>query len=86
MKVKFLAVFLTGLLLGALLGNILLGQVIARSYPSPETEIHYLKEILDRVENTEEVVLEIEKNISEFEHIFTIINAILNQLILRQNL
>lgn len=86
MKVKFLAVFLTGLLLGALLGNILLGQVTARAYPSPETEIHYLKEILDRVKNTEEVVLETEKNISEFEHIFTIINAILNQLILREKL
>ena len=86
MKVKFLAIFLIGLLIGALFGNILFGQVTARSYPSPETEIHYLKEILGRVKNIEEVVLEIEENISEFERIFTIINAILNQLIIRQNL
>jgi len=80
MKVKFLAIFLIGLLLGALLGNIIFGQVMAKYYyPSPETEIYYLKKILKNVEN-------IEENISEFERIFIVINAILNQLIIRNKL
>lgn len=53
MKVKFLAIFLTGLLLGALLGNILFGQVIAQYFHSPGTELYYLKEILSSVEDIE---------------------------------
>jgi len=53
MKLKFLAIFLTGLLLGALLGNILFGQVIAQYYHSPGTELYYLKKILNSVENIE---------------------------------
>ena len=53
MKIKFLAIFLTGLLLGALPGNILFGQVIAQYYHSPGTELYYLKKILNSVENIE---------------------------------
>ena len=56
MKVKFLAIFLTGLLLGALFGNILFGQVIAQYYHSPGTELYYLKKILNSVKNIEDDV------------------------------
>ncbi|MBA7515461.1 hypothetical protein ES705_07501 [subsurface metagenome] len=56
MKVKFLAIFLIGLLLGALFGNILFGQVIAQYYHSPGTELYYLKKILNSVENIEDDV------------------------------
>ena len=53
MKVKFLAIFLTGLLLGALLGNILFGQIEAQYYHPPGTELYYLKKILNSAENIE---------------------------------
>lgn len=59
-KVKFLAIFLTGLLLGALLGNILFGQVIAQYYHSPGTELYYLKKIMNSVEGIEGAVSDIE--------------------------
>jgi len=55
MKIKFLAIFLTGLLLGALLGNILFGQVIAqiKYFHQSGTELYYLQKILNSVENIE---------------------------------
>jgi len=59
MKIKFLIIFLTGLLLGSLLGNILFGQVIAQYYHSPGTELYYLKKILNSVENIELTVRKI---------------------------
>ena len=54
MKIKFLLIFLTGLLIGSLLGNILFGQVIAQNLKG--TELYYLKKILDSVENIEDDV------------------------------
>jgi hypothetical protein len=54
MKIKFLVIFLTGLLIGSLLGNILFGQVIAQHLKG--TELYYLKKILDSVENIEDDV------------------------------
>ncbi len=70
MKIKFLAFFLTGLLLGALFGNILFGQVIAQYYHSPGTELYYLKEILSSIKNIESYVSyipSIEGDVSDIE-------------------
>ena len=63
MKIKFLAIFLTGLLLGALLGNFLFGQVIAQYYHSPGTEPYYLGEILRSIKNIEGDVSYIKRNV-----------------------
>lgn len=65
MKVKFLAIFLTGLLLGALLGSILFEQVKAQFYHSPGTELSYLRKIKNSVENIESNVSDIERYVRQ---------------------
>ena len=67
MKAKFLVIFLTGLLLGALLGNIIFGQVKAQSYQRVE---YYLKRIWRSIENIESYVShipDIEEVVSDIE-------------------
>jgi len=58
MKIKFLMIFLTGLLIGALLGNILFGQVTAqiKYIHQSGTELYYLQKILSSIENIEDDV------------------------------
>lgn len=53
MKIKFITIFLIGLLVGSLLGNILFGQVIAQYYHPRGTQLYYLDEILNSVQNIE---------------------------------
>lgn len=67
MKVKFLVIFLTGLLLGALFGNIIFGQVIAQYYHSPGTELYYLKKIYSSLSSIESDVSYIESDVSSIE-------------------
>ncbi len=59
MKIKFITIFLIGLLIGSLLGNILFGQVIAQIFPSPGTPMWYLKDIRDSVQSIEQDIKQI---------------------------